>query len=132
MRNAATQPIKHLLVRAELTLRAALWALATRRLDRLYGDLPSKPSTPRKDAQFQAAALAGIVEAHCAAGTTIIETHSVAAMKLDTAEYALSMMLAELRGVMVAPQSSWAPARQAIVPKFTRVADAAAQPAQAA
>jgi hypothetical protein len=129
VRNAATQPIKHLLVRAELTLRAALRVFATRRLDRLYGDLPPRPSAPRKDAQSQAAALAGIVQTHCAAGTAIFETHSAAAMKLDTAEYALSMMLAELRDVMVAPQTSWAPARKAIIPQFTRVADAAAQAA---
>ena len=129
MRNAAPHPIKHLLVRAELTLRGALRALATRRLDRLYGDLPSRPSAPRKDAQSQAAALAGIVEAHCAAGTAVVETHSIAAMKLDTAEYALSMMLAELRDVMVAPQSSWAPKRTANLPQFTRVADATAQAA---
>lgn len=129
MPNAVVQLVKHLTTGIELTFRSMLRALANRRLQRLYGNLDQAPQPARKDIAGQTAHLSGIVGAHCAAGTAAIETHRAAQMHLDAAEYAFSMMVAELREVMAAPEITWKPTRRPAVPQFIRVGDGTAQAA---
>lgn len=129
MSNAVTQLTKRLFTSVELKIRSVMRASATRRLRRLYGNLSAKPQPLRKDAAGQTAALAGIVSSHCAASTATIETHHTAEMHLDAAEYAFSMMIAELRDVMATPAITWQPVRRPATPRFIRVAEATAQAA---
>ena len=128
MLDAATVAIQrlNLIDRAELAVRSALQAWRKKRHDRLYGNVPAQPAVPRTTSQGQAAALAGIVQTHGLSGTDIVEMHGTAAIKIDAAEYAFTMMLAELRGVMSAPPTAWQLSRAPCIAEFVPVSDFAA------
>ena len=123
--NAATVAIErlNLIDRAELAVRSALRVWRKKRHDRLYGNVPAQPAVPRTTGQGQTEALVGIVQTHRLSGADIFEMHGTAAIKIDAAEYAFTMMLAELRGVMSAPPTARRPSRAPCISEFVPVSD---------
>ena len=124
--DAATFAIERLIDRAELALRSALrpW-----RLDRWYGSLLAQPAASRSTSQPHATVLADIVPAYCPSGADIAEVHGAAAIKVDAAEYAFTMMLAELRSVMSAAPTTWQPSRTPYIEELAPVSHLAARAA---
>ena len=81
----------------------------TRRLDRLYGALPAQIIAESLDDSAQANRLRDVISAQCEAGAAVIAAHDRASITLDSAEYAFSSLLDELRGVMTKLPTNWTP-----------------------
>jgi hypothetical protein len=109
--NAMTNALDRLIDGLDTAIRTLWRRHRARQLEKLYGNLPARPEAPRRGARSQIGQLAKIVGTHCTKQSEIIASHGSAALNLDAAEYAFSMMLEELRGVMSAPPSAWQPAR---------------------
>ena len=114
MLNAATVAVErfNLIERAELALQSMFRALRKPQLEKMHEfslpptserstDWPGAGSNPEPDS---------ILEPE-RSDSDILEVHRAAAVKVDAAEYALTMMLTELREVMVEPPTLWQPAR---------------------
>lgn len=104
--NAATSAVDrlNLIDSAELVLQSVLRALRKPHADRS----PETPLTPNSDSLVECQHNVVIVEVGNASnsvvrGGDILEVHRAAAVKIDAAEYALTMMLTELREVMATP-----------------------------
>ena len=82
-----------------------------RRIDRLYGPLTPRSNPVQLDASAQADRLGEMVRAHCRTSAQIVEAHLGAAIKIDSAEYAVSCLMNELRGVMTKMPTHWACSR---------------------
>lgn len=126
---AVTNAFDRLIDKADLAVRTLLRGRRSRRVDRLYGNLPPQAPAPRRGSHGQIRHMADIVRTHCTSSLDVVASHSAAATKIDATEYALSMLLEELRGVMSSPPTSWRPTRTAYAPAFVPVADTAARAA---
>jgi len=80
-------------------------------MERLYPAQAQRPTESFQGINNQASAMAGIIQRHCTNGVSIARMHDDAAIKLDSAEYAICSMLDELKGAMTALPTSWTPER---------------------
>ncbi|MGI9479298.1 MAG: hypothetical protein ACR2PI_21525 [Hyphomicrobiaceae bacterium] len=126
---AFTDAFDRLIDKADLTVRSWLRGRQDRRIEKLYGNLPAQPMAPRQGSQRQIRQMADLVLTHCSTGSEVVAAHGAAAVKIDATEYALSMMLEELRGVMSSPPTSWRPQRTPFAPTLVPVADTIARAA---
>ena len=110
--NAATSAVDrlNLIETAELVLQSMLRAWRKPLADRS----PEIPSTPSSGSLVECQDTLAIIEVDDASrtvshGDDILEAHRAAAVKIDAAEYALTMMLTELREVMATPPTTFQP-----------------------
>ncbi len=127
--DAATVAIERLIDRAELALRSALRPWRQSLFDGVFVNLPAQPAASRSTSQPHETVLADIVQAYCPSGTDIAAVHGAAAIKIDAAEYAFTMMLAELRDVMSTPPTAWQPSRTPYIEEMAPVSHLAARAA---
>lgn len=114
MLNAATIAVEriNLIERAELALQSMFRALCKPQPEKMHEfslTPTSDRSTERPDTGTNLEP--DNVQKTQLQGSDILEIHRAAAVKVDAAEYALTMMLTELRDVMSAPPTMWQPAR---------------------
>ncbi len=124
MLTAVTEALDRLIDKADYKVRSLLSWRRKRRTHRLYGNLPVQPIAAFKGSQGQIWNAADVVQSYCASGADVVAAHGAAATKLDATEYALTMMLEELRSVMSSPPTAWRPERTP-TPAFVPGADAA-------
>lgn len=120
---AVTEALDRLIDKADYKVRSLLSWRRKRRTDRLYGNLPVQPIAAFKGSQGQIWNAADVVQSYCASGADVVAAHGAAATKLDATEYALTMMLEELRSVMSSPPTTWRPVRTPNTPAVVAAAD---------
>ena len=119
--NFANSMAKRLVDRIAMAVRTVGRRREAARHGKLYGNLPARTMPVPLDHAGQVTKLGAIVKAHCTSGDAIVAAHDMAMLKLDAAEYALSSLLAELRGVVEKMPTDWSPQRTPpLVPVTTR------------
>ena len=124
--NAATVAVErwNLIGRAELVLQSIFCAwqklqtAGRREISHAHTSHTSGSLTECQDDQTDLAVSHGRTTRH--RDRDALEFHRSAAVKVDSAEYAFTMMLAELRSVMETPPTTWKPTRNSL-PEYKQI-----------